>query len=347
MIVNSSILAPRSYGKTTDEELHRLYRVEGIPTAELAERFGLHPNGVRGRISRYETRMAELNEYTEPPFEVKSGKRPVNITLPRFTAPFKVTGDVIVASDIHVPTTDWGMVRLLCKFARKHLPKGQRVLMLVGDLINFDVISRFDHITAPVSLSDELATAHATMKYLLETFDTVYYTAGNHDHRLYKALKGGLGETEFGRLIGESDKLMVSSQTQAEVISGGQRWRLTHAEQYSSVRGRVASRLAAKYQCNIVCAHQHHLSMVRDDTGRYTAVDGGGLFDYSRIGYVGNTDTTGPVMCGGFVFIQKGTAHLLTPYPTITDWSKWGLTEEGAVVVAAERERHAAMYGGA
>lgn len=304
----------------------------------VAAMFSLSVDGVRGRVGRairaQEERVAESRPLTMFGQELPK--------IPRYDEVPYFRGDTIVTGDWHVPTTEWALLELMAKFANKHMPAGQRNIMLVGDLFNFDMLSKYEQIVNSYSLKTELAYAEAVIDYMLKAVDTLTFTLGNHDERFLKKFQGALDATTFGKMISKhiyTGKLRISTKSQAMVISGGQVWRVTHQRNYSKIKGRVGSDIAIKHQVNTVTHHEHHVAVIRDTFNRYTIVNNGMLGDYEKMGYVMLTDSTSGVMCSGFTFIRNGVANLLTPYPTMTDWSLWGMEVDALPVIEAAAAR--------
>lgn len=234
--------------------------------------------------------------------------------------------EMIVTGDWHVPTSDWEYLDTMCQFGLRHMKKGKRVLALVGDLFNFDAISKYDHVSPPVSVNHELDAAEATLTYVMGVFDEVYFTMGNHDQRFTKLMAGTFGIERLQRLFVkylESGRFKATDRRQMETTSGGLKWRLTHQSNYSRNKGIVAQQLCLKFQSNIISHHEHHTGKGRDVFNRYTWINNGMMGDYEKMSYVMDADSIAPVMCEGFTFLRNGTGHLLTPYPSMTDWDMW------------------------
>ncbi len=90
------------------------------------------------------------------------------------------------------------------------------------------------------------------------------------------------------------------------------KWMITHPKNYSQTKNRISYRLAGKYECNTCSAHGHFIGMVASESGKYIAIDSGGLFDMKKILYAQNT-TTYPVWNQGFVLIVNGFPTLYSP----------------------------------
>lgn len=317
-------------GRLRDEDLIALVR-SGMSYQAIAERYGYsRPDSVRGMYSTALKRSA-------------AAWRAGVADGPRYDDCPALYGPTLILSDVHFPTTRYDLLNLALLFGEKHMAAGQRQVLLLGDLVNFDAVSAHPAIAPAMTLTQELSIAQRFLERLLQTFDRVLYVQGNHEDRLHRVLAGALYGHPFMALLtgGMNDKrLTVSLATRARVYAGGQVWHCTHQRSYSKLAGRVARELALKEQANVVSAHQHHVSISRDPFNRYVAIDSGGLFDQRRMLYASRTDSTAPVMANGFVFIDDaGCGHLLTPYPSMTNWGLWGLRDEAQRFIEQPKRR--------
>lgn len=291
----------------------------------IAEHYALKVASVRGRVSR--ARKAANIIQDDGGYGLFSIITEKRLDVPKIKLmPMVQANELIVTGDWHVPTSNWEYLETMCEFAGRHMRKGARRLALVGDLFNFDAISSYDHVAPSVSVNHELNAAEAILDYVMDVFDEVYFTMGNHDQRLTKLMAGTFGVERLTRLFVkhiDSGRFKATDLRQMETVSGGKHWRLTHQRNYSRNKGIVAAQLCLKYQTNIISHHEHHTGLGRDVFNRYTWVNNGMMGDYEKMSYVMDADSISPVMCTGFTFLRNGTANLLTPYPTMTDWDMW------------------------
>ena len=326
----------------TDKQLYEAHR-EGWTYAQIAERFDQTESGVRGRVGRYVRKYILDGEPDSTPFPIMvgSGQRRHQL-VPRYASMPIIYGDMDVGGDYHMPTGDWAMIELKIRFGEKHLPKGNRRSGLLGDLVNFDLLSQYDHLIKPYSNEDELAFAEGLLEFMFSVYDEIYFELGNHDHRFLKQLGGDFGTTRLGRMFSrqiDTGRLIFTRKSQMIVVSAGQVWRLTHQRAYSRTKGVVANKLAQKHLSNMVTHHEHHVNISRDEWNRFTTVNNGMLGDYEKMPYVMLVDSPSAVMCTSFTFIRKGTAHLLTPYPTLTDWSMWGMENQALKAIESAKAK--------
>lgn len=317
----------------SDRQLYEAFN-RGDTYHQIATERGLSVDSVRGRVSRYKRKQISRNGATTP-FKVNAPR-----TIRRYSNIPVIDTNVLVCGDVHVPTTDWHMLDLFIAFGKKHMRKGERVALIAGDLFNMDAVSSHALIAAPYSVADEIEYAAAILQRMFEVFDIVVLSMGNHDLWLNKATEGGFDVVKLARLLDRDGKLWVTSSSKVWIKQHGIVWRATHQRNYSKIRGRVASDLAKKYECNMITHHEHHVSVSRDESNRYTAIANGMLADEEKLHYVNVFDSTSPHMCNGFTFVRDGAAHLLTPYETFTDWNMWGMGATALAAIEAARLRH-------
>lgn len=332
----------------TDRQLYELH-CAGQTYTQIANDLSLSVCSVRSRVSRYRRKHFDSIQTAAPTcFTISPEDRPAFAQVNYVKATPKAAGDALILSDIHVPTTDWHLLHLACAFARRHMPAGKRRLCLIGDLFNFDALGKHDTIMPQTSIEDEMKVAEYTLAYMLDTFDMIDFVMGNHDDRFMRHMHGQLTADRFSKMLTRIDygaRLKFYGVYQMWLMSGGVSWRLTHQRPYSVYVGAVADELARKYQTNIVTTHEHHVGVGRTRDNRYTWIANGSLMDYESAYYVGGRDTKGLVMKQGFTFIRDGVGHLLTPYPTMTDWSLWGMQADAQMAIASAQARVDRMTG--
>lgn len=304
-----------------------------VTFADTAKALEVNDYDVRNAVREY---RAYLDSTRTIPFAPE-------YTFERHDIRPQLEGDFIVVGDIHVPTTNWIMLDMMCDLAKKH---GIDNLLIVGDLFNMDALSSYDHIVRPTSLRTELSVARKSIQHMLKSFKKIYLFAGNHETRISRMTKGEMSVTVLWELVQngiEAGRVIGYADTAAWVYSGGLKWRVTHQRNYSKIKGRVAAALCAKYESNVILHHQHHTAIIRSDNNRYTGIDNGGLHDDALMHYVQHTDSTSTVMCNSFTLLRDGVGHIFTPYDTITDWSMWGL--DASKLFAYERDKQAVRFG--
>jgi len=262
-------------------------------------------------------KCATLSKEAESLKKLKSVERMAK----KLTNYFKLKGDYIVTSDWHLPLIDADIAFKMILIAKKFNIKK---LAIVGDLIDFEIISRFDHKNRAAALTKDFQSAEKLLSILFEWFDRIDWSFGNHDERLSKLFNFQLEPSEFGRLITDQvgKKLFISSHP-FMILENKGKWRLTHPKNFSIITARVPTKLADKYRCSVLGAHGHHLGFCFDSSGRDIAADLGCLTDYEKTYYVMYNDTTHPRWNKGFAMVRNGCYYQFSANPKATDWDFW------------------------
>ena len=265
-----------------------------------------------------------------PRFNVPSRTYDGSITaadVPRFDGAWNLQGDFMVINDVHIPATNWNFAECMLEIAETNL-SSPRKLIIAGDLINGDALSRWDNVVLITPLADELTYAEAFLNHLAGVFDEIYMTRGNHENRLLFGLRGQIHAPQFRRMFTDNPRVHFSMYSYLDVTSGGERWHITHQRNYSINPLTVARKLATKHNAHIISAHQHHSAAGRDLSNRFACIDSGGLHDPRLMAYVGLEDSTSPNMANGFVLLRDGIGTLFTPADyRLFDWQRWLIQE--------------------
>ncbi len=216
-------------------------------------------------------------------------------------------GNFAVTSDWHIPYFDTQLSDSLLNVCAK---KKVRKLIIAGDLLNLDAVSTF--LSRNYDINEELRQAERILQVLSEQFAEVYVIPGNHDFRLARKLEVPISFEYVLRMFCNARNVATTEYDFVELTSGEKRWRVCHPKNYSQIKGRIAYRLAGKYECNVVSAHGHFFGMVVSESGKYLCVDSGGMFDKGKIDYFWRT-TTYPDWNQGFVLLIDGIPELYSP----------------------------------
>src|SRR3972149_10814896 len=97
----------------------------------------------------------------------------------------KYSGEFVVCSDLHIPWHSPPALEHMCETA---VALSVPTLVIAGDLIHADALSRFDHFqdTPPIAL--ELRSARSVLDALENVFEHIIIIPGNHDQRIAKSL---------------------------------------------------------------------------------------------------------------------------------------------------------------
>ena len=87
----------------------------------------------------------------------------------------KASSSILITSDWHIPHYDKEMLSLLLNTAKEN---NTQELIIAGDLLNLDIISRYVNRDAPVTIDEELREAREVINILLEQFNNcLLYTS--------------------------------------------------------------------------------------------------------------------------------------------------------------------------
>ena len=247
--------------------------------------------------------------------------------LPKYDQAMRLAGDFMIVSDVHAPATDWALASRVAQVARRWL-KPPRRLLVIGDLMNFEIFSRYEALLPMPSLTVELEAARYAIQLWQQTFSEIYLTLGNHDYRWVKSLLGAYEEDTIidllYALLHNPSGLKVSIYPYLMVDTPTGLWHLSHIKNYSQVPLSVARKKANRHKDrHVLLAHQHHIGMALDESGCYMLSDLPMLGDPERLAYVGLGDSNAPMMKQGFGMLRNGTLTLFSNNPAWTDWGFW------------------------
>ena len=236
--------------------------------------------------------------------------------------------DCVVVGDAHMPYIHKpAMIRMLCQAKEANI----KTLVLNGDALDFDWASYFISMAAPGTM--EAVELHRRAIYdimyaLSGIFTKIYITRGNHDERLLARANKLLSLQSVWHMFACPDDkwrdrdgnklpnlLNVCEITERfyMTMTGSPTgdWRFTHQKNYSVIPGRVASRLATKFNCNVIAAHEHHLAMVTSGTvANHYALSGGWLGDERKVEYKQMRDTLHPKSTVGWIALVDGVPQV-------------------------------------
>lgn len=294
------------------QELYDLHQ-QGLSYRDIAERYGLSRDGVRGRVSKARKGI-ELQHLRQENEALKA-----QLTHSLGTPWTLDWSDYIVVGDVHLSTVKHSFLERPLQIAMKHLQSPRR-LLIAGDFFNATAFSDYDDIHPEPSFDTELIAAERFFKLYLDVFDEIRLIAGNHDRRVQKKTRNAISFQRLIRMVSASPKVKASHWGHVVVKNQTGTWRVTHGSEYSVNQLTVADWLALKNQMHIVSHHEHHFSMGLDRYKRYIIINNGGLFDQSQMAYTVLDDNKKPNMANGFTLFRGG-------YPTLfgeTPWTNWG-----------------------
>lgn len=226
----------------------------------------------------------------------------------------------VVTSDWHIPLVDAEAVEVMLQEAVRN--NATDYLVIAGDFLNLDALSRFPIKQRGSSLENELLVAREIIQELVKTFDSIIITKGNHDERLWVALGDKVSYKQtIGWLLGldVQDKVRLTSRDNVTIETLGEHnWYICHTRQYSKVPLKIPIELAAIHEMNIAAGHRHHHAIGNSLNGKYRVVELGGLYDTQATEYIKSYSNTMPRWVNGFMILDEyGIPYLpmLAPSP--------------------------------
>jgi hypothetical protein len=230
-------------------------------------------------------------------------------TTSTIPAPIVHKGALAVTADWHLPLSDYDFIEQFLAHARDC---GIRTLGIAGDYFHGDALSRFEPKQKDADLETELREANAMMARLLEQFERVILSRGNHSERYLKALRYKVGfETAVKMALHELDaeqlkRLSVTPLDYFWVETGRgrtlRRWYCGHPQSYNRVPLSNAIKIAAKVDASVLVGHSHHLAAGYAANGRHVVAELGGFHAPEHTEYLATTNTY-PSHVNGYAFI--------------------------------------------
>lgn len=280
------------------------FAAAGESNYRIAERFGVHESTVRRGLADigYKRHLLPADHPTRYDFD---NDVPI-------VAKWKRT---MVTADWHIPLYDPVVVNKMILTARD---QDINRLVVAGDWFNFDALSQYDPKQSSAGLEREYYEGNSVMRVLLETFNEIVFTWGNHDARMHKALGYKMRFAEamrmvFGILGDEAlDHIQFTNLDHMILKSGGEEFYIAHPANYNATPLASARKIANKVNMNVITAHSHHAAIGFAEDGHKIVAEAGGLFDKTKTEYLKRT-TTFPTWTQGFLWVDDGTPHLWTP----------------------------------
>ena len=229
--------------------------------------------------------------------------------IPRITAE-----RVIIASDLHVPFHNRAMITRLLDLGEA---LGVQTLVIIGDLFDNWVFSRFEHRTREIPWKEERKAADAIIGQMLKVFSDIHIIPGNHDVRILRQLQFQITFPDLCQLL-ESGK-HVKEYLYPRILLNNNSI-LVHPGSYSRRPAAVPIELVGKYRKDVYMGHTHVQALAWDPSGQNLAVEVGCLVDQARTDYKNLDVTTHPEWIPGFVAVLNGETFLFNER---TNWSRW------------------------
>ena len=233
----------------------------------------------------------------------------------RFTNSLTVEGNQLILFDPHWPFADADFINRLVDLA---LAMGIRNVGIGGDLADESTFSHFGR-DIGIEWRDERAAIKQGVKALRMTFDELTICLGNHDRRVLRALDNVVDEFDWVDTLHdwfppiEGKKLNITPYYFYHVLSGGERFRITHPKNSSVRPTTVPLALCHKYHEHIISGHNHLNGKRRDEGDRFWVLESGMCADRELIKYLMMEDNRRPMAQQGAVIIKGGTPLLIWP----------------------------------
>lgn len=101
------------------------------------------------------------------------------------------TGKIAVCSDLHIPFVDLEVFDKFVEFVKRD--KEIKLIVIAGDLINFDKFSKYLHLDGTIDASKEIDIAKQFVEKIVNLKKQIIYLKANHELRLEKFLIRQLG----------------------------------------------------------------------------------------------------------------------------------------------------------
>jgi len=273
-----------------------MWTEQGLNSAQIAEACAEH--GVARTQKAIQRIQARNGWYMKiPASPVKMERPPV------------MEGDALLLFDIHSPCHDKAWMDRLIALALKW---GIKQVGIGGDLVDFGVFSVFEQ-TGAYDVQTEITVTENILKALESCFDTIIYSAGNHESRLSRKTGWLLPLESAVRLFIRSGKTTFTRSYWWTLVSGGQEYRIEHPGNASASQTMVPAKLAAKYHTHMIAGHGHLWGQGRDVSGTWWGIDSGICADPERLDYYVMRHNTRPAMQQGAVIVREGIPILLHP----------------------------------
>lgn len=223
---------------------------------------------------------------------------------------------LLIAADLHFPKHDEKMVtEMLDQAYREEVER----IVWAGDFFDMEEWSKYGIDDQTSNHRRNMVRGGKIMRMAAEAGFKQTYSQGNHETRVFRNTP--LSMQDLGSMMGLSDLMdsgMIDVTDSTRVWARVGNWFIVHPAQYGSFPGVVASKLATRFQANVIVAHEHHWQMTTDETGQFIAINTGGLFDPRLHKYIQNNVTAHRAWQRGFVILHSGKAQLYRGLPTPT-----------------------------
>ena len=276
-------------------------REQGLTLREIGDRLGVSEASVRRGLHAAAHKpylipsyaREQLDAIMETPLVLNSRK----------------LGAGAITADWHHPLADYDLINSFLDHAVS--VGATNYLLVAGDWFNIDALSAFDFKDdRNAGLERELYGSTITMERVLQVFDRVYLSWGNHDARVHKALGYKVSFSRAMRMMfADLDnelmkRITLSNLDHVMIDTPNGRYTICHPKQYNSAPLTTARKLASKLLTHVLTGHSHHTAVGHDPSGKFVCGELGGFFDAEKTAYLQRT-TTFPNWQNGYAFLDR------------------------------------------
>ena len=275
-------------------------RESGLNNIQIAEMLDVDEASVRRGLRKAGFKPHLLPSYVVEQFDAVLDA-PIRLDV-------RKDGPGAITADWHHPVTDYELVNTFIDHARDI--GATNWLLVAGDWFNIDALSSFDSKQEDIGLPKELLASSTTLTKLLETFNRIVISWGNHDARVHKALGYKVPFSKAMRMLFEDvdndlmERVELTNLDHVLIDSPRGEYLVAHPKSYNRKPLTSAIDLAAKELKHIVTGHSHHTALGHDRSATFTVAEIGGFFDTNKVQYLQRT-TTHPKWQKGYGFLDR------------------------------------------
>lgn len=223
--------------------------------------------------------------------------------------------DCLVWCDVHIP---YHRPEVIEQSIESAISRGIRSLIIAGDFMDVHWGSKFSAWKTKgahhENIRREFSIAQKIFSIIDEAFEEIIIIPGNHDGGRFMHMTGGSVDFEllcswlFGWPVDSKPEKVTIGLNRSLVLEGSPRgtWRITHPRKARKIPLSLAEELAAKFQCNVLTAHQHHLGVRMHRHLPYICCDGGHMQDERITDYKQEVDDAHANWVAGWVELVDG-----------------------------------------
>jgi predicted phosphodiesterase len=217
-------------------------------------------------------------------------------------------GEFMVCSDLHIPWHSTPALLALCEHA--DLLNIHR-LIIAGDLVHADSLSRFEQYKRMLAIGEELNAARRILAALELVFDEIIIIPGNHDQRIQKALATAKHTQRGDKLLELVAGLLGDEQTASSLDIGelatsllrhflsspkvtvhempdllvNDTWLIQHPSSVSRVAPQSQRKMAIKHRKSVLEGHSHLWAVGFDESATDIVFNMGHMSDDDKFHY--------------------------------------------------------------